>query len=59
MNSEQYKELKEMVISMSNTTILNLFEILIDEINYRKLKKEGEEKWTKKDTKKRKTRLCK
>lgn len=38
MNAEQYKELKEMVISMDNTKLYNLFEILVDEINYRKLK---------------------
>ena len=38
MNAEQYKELKEMVISMDNTKLFNLFEILVDEINYRKLK---------------------
>jgi len=59
MNAKEYENLKEMVIDWSNEKIYNMFEILIDEINYRKLKKEGEEKWTKKDTKKWKTRLYK
>jgi hypothetical protein len=43
MNAEQYKELKEMVISMDNTKLYNLFEILVDEINYRKLKVDTEQ----------------
>jgi len=43
MNAEQYKELKEMVISMDNTKLFNLFEILVDEINYRKLKVDTEQ----------------
>lgn len=43
MNAEQYKELKEMVISMDNTKLYNLFEILVDEINYRKLKVDAEQ----------------
>ena len=44
MNAKEYENLKEMVIDWSNEKIYNMFEILIDEINYRKLKKEGEEK---------------
>ena len=43
MNAEQYKELKEMVISIDNTKLYNLFEILVDEINYRKLKVDTEQ----------------
>lgn len=43
MNAEQYKELKETVISMDNTKLYNLFEILVDEINYRKLKVDTEQ----------------
>lgn len=43
MNAEQYKELKEMVISMDNAKLYNLFEILVDEINYRKLKVDTEQ----------------
>lgn len=43
MNAEQYKELKEMVISMDNAKLFNLFEILVDEINYRKLKVDTEQ----------------
>lgn len=43
MNAEQYKELKEMVISMDNTKLFNLFEVLVDEINYRKLKVDTEQ----------------
>ena len=43
MNAEQYKELKEMVISMDNTKLYNLFEILVDEINCRKLKVDTEQ----------------
>lgn len=38
MDIEQYKELKEIVTSMDNAKLYNLFEILVDEINYRKLK---------------------
>lgn len=43
MNAEQYKELKEMVILMDNTKLFNLFEVLVDEINYRKLKVDTEQ----------------
>ena len=43
MNAEQYKELKEMVISIDNTKLYSLFEILVDEINYRKLKVDTEQ----------------
>ena len=43
MNAEQYKELKEMVISMDNTKLFNLFEILVDEFNYSKLKVDTEQ----------------
>lgn len=38
MNERQYTELKEMVIGMNDVKIYNLFEILVDEINYRKIK---------------------
>jgi len=37
MNSEKYKELKEMVISMNRTELINLFEIVIDEINHKNI----------------------
>lgn len=38
MNAENYKLLKEKVISLDNTALFNLFEILIDEMNHRKIK---------------------
>lgn len=37
MNSEKYEEMKEEVISMNNIEIYNMLEILIDEINHRKM----------------------
>lgn len=41
MNSEQYEKLKEFVITLNNDALFNLHEILIDEINARKMEREA------------------
>lgn len=37
MNTKRYEELKEFVFSLSNDELYSLFEIQIDEMNYRKM----------------------
>lgn len=44
MTAKDYAELKDYVIGLNNIELYNLFEILIDEMNYRKMKTEKETK---------------
>lgn len=49
MNSEKYKQLKETIIGLTHDELTNLFEIVIDELNARKLETKAFELRNKKD----------
>lgn len=49
MNSEKYEQLKEAIIGLTHDELINLFEIVIDELNARKLDASAFELRNKKD----------